>query len=218
MKKTISELNEAARRLDWIRPRLPKALACLFNWGGLGFGAGGSNGRSSGTSNPTERVASLVADKKLRDHFGAQYAQVVEDLHAIDLATRRIEKAIQSTEVIAGAAGASPAGCFLCAEVRDPATGKAHENGWQPNRERRVRPNDKFGAKVPYCKFHTDWLDRYGCEPAKAIDVWHLEHLGQHVPTQMVRDWHPEEWSTAQSKQRGRMLGRPNLDLRISAP
>lgn len=214
--KPNAKLDEAVKRLDWIRPRLPKALALTHNWGGLGYGTGSNgNGRGSGTSNPTENVAISVADKKLRDEFGKRYADAVSDAQIIEDATRRLEKFIQSTDLIAEASGSTADGCEPCAKVRDQTTGKAHEAGFQPVRERRVRPGDsEFAAKVRYCSFHSEWIERYGIEPAPAIDLWHLDHPGRAIPYQMIRDWHPEEFSRAQSKAAGRTMGRTNLDLR----
>jgi len=231
MTRTVTNCNT---HLERIYPRLTKALANLADWGGLGLSAGGDGGggsRGSDHSAPTERVAVTVLSREAaakarkerfeRDGFARDHALVVEGLVAAEAALRDVEKRIDRARAL-WLKGEKPSiktdsGCYPCSQIKDPATGLEHENGYQKVYTKRTRPKNPEGPKVPYCHWHADFIATWGTEPAEAIVLWRLSHAGgDRIPRELIRDQHPEEWSRVQSERAGKALGRTRLDLRSS--
>lgn len=205
----------AAEHLEQLRPRLSEALANLECWAGIGYGSGGSNGRSGGTSDPTQRMALNTLERPVRDQFASDHAALVASLQTAELALRKAEQIVDRSRALPNGSVSTPEGCWPCSQVKDPTSGKGHENGFQAIYVR--KPIVDAGPKIGLCSFHSEWLERYDQLPTGPIDLWHLEHPGTRVPQQMIKDQMPEAWSIAQSRAADRALGRSKLGLRASA-
>lgn len=216
--KTEQLIIEARKMFDRISPRAPRTLTALEEWMG-GYGTGGGNGRSTGISRPTERLAMQamknVDEGKPRDEAAKDHAQITEDLTMIFLALKRLDACIDRNQVLPAGVVQPEEGCEPCSRIT--VGGRPHEASWQPIYTRIDRPDNPHGPKLPLCSFHHEFRARYGVLPCPAINEYHLEHLGARIPYLLIRDHHPDEFAMAQSKQRGRLLGRQNLGLQESA-
>lgn len=216
--KPEQTIVECRKMFDRISPRAPRTLTALEEWMG-GYGSGGGNGRSTGISRPTERQALTALDRTAkgqpRDQAAQDHAQISEDLNMIFLALKRLDATIDRNQVLPAGVVQPEDGCEPCSRVT--IAGRPHEASWQPIYVRIERPDNPDGAKLPLCSFHHEFYGRYGIFPNAAINEWHLGHLGARIPYLLIRDHHPDEFAMAQSKQRGRLLGRQNLGLQESA-
>ncbi len=222
--KPLAALHEIGRHTERIRPVLSATLSALDTWSGLGYPAGGGNGRTSETSNPTARIAAAVVDAErawdgkdpfVRDSFARDRAQLADELNTAEAALRRARDIVDRSQALPPGVIAAAEGCEPCGRVTKGS--KPHEASYQPIYTRVPRPENEDGPRLPLCSFHFEFFTRYDELPTAAIAEYHLEHLGSRIPLQLIRDQMPEAFSRSQSKQRGRMLGRTRLDLREPA-
>lgn len=214
-------LNECGKHIDRLGPTLPQALANLAEWAGIGYGSGGDSGRSSDVSDPTFATAAQALERKARgqarDNFAHDHAEICEGLTTAEAALKRVLAIVDRSRALPTDAEGKPVieaapGCEPCSMVK--AAGRPHEASWQQKYATIERPKNPGGLRMLVCSFHHEFFERYECLPTPTIDLYHLEHLGGKIPKDMIRDQMPEAFSLAQSRQRGRLLGRANLGLK----
>jgi hypothetical protein len=184
-KRYVTEIREA---LAIIEPDLALARQNLRDWSANGLESSGETGSRSGPSDPT--AAAALARAASRDEWRTKLVLIDERLvqarqllYAISIDVHELTQPAMRT--------GSDAGCVLCAEHADGA--------FQPTYTTRPRQDLEDGDLIGYCSFHAKWLDRYGEDAARPITRWHLDHLGQRIPKNLIREHHPDAYPSVHS-------------------